>query len=154
MATATHSRPAYTDRNRLCGVGIADPEDLPPNHLTWRSSRNRCRPSAARPAGQLTVSSTITVYYVQGRWSALADAGAKYWKWSGKVQERSTRDSDGRGPSLLFVRCDNAEWLRCLGSRCAGDRQPLMRHSPPPIRLFPLRSHSSACCSPHRCSAG
>src|SRR3989442_481115 len=62
MAIATHSRPTYTDRNRLWGVGIADPEDLRPSHFTWHSGKNR-----RQPTGVSDISAMLALRYADER---------------------------------------------------------------------------------------
>src|SRR5437763_3013752 len=62
MALATHNRPTYTERNRAWGVGMADPADLEPSHLTWRLRQKRRQPSAVSD-----VSATLALRYMDGR---------------------------------------------------------------------------------------
>src|SRR2546429_4488121 len=62
MALATHNRPTYTERNRAWGVGMADPADLEPSHLTGRLRKNRRQPSAVSD-----VSATLALRYMDGR---------------------------------------------------------------------------------------
>src|SRR2546430_14237987 len=62
MALATHNRPTYTECNRAWGVGMADPADLEPSHLTWRLRQKRRQPSAVSD-----VSATLALRYMDGR---------------------------------------------------------------------------------------
>src|SRR6266513_752208 len=62
MALATHNRPTYTERNRAWGVGMADPADLEPSHLTWRLRQKRREPSAVSD-----LNATLALRYMDGR---------------------------------------------------------------------------------------
>src|SRR5213596_2077993 len=109
MAMATHSRPTYTDRSRLWGVGIADLEDPPPSHFTLHSWNRRCQSSAVsrQQSGQTSdvrpqhISEMLAMRYPTARSARDGGTGGKYWNRSGKVQEHGGWGSAAAGQAQL-----------------------------------------------------
>src|SRR6266496_623378 len=132
MAMATHSRPTYTDRSRLWGVGMADLEDPPPSHFTLHSWNRRCKSSAVsrQQSGQTSdvrpqhISEMLAMRYPTARSARDGGTGGKYWNRSGKVQEHGGWGSAAAGRWLCLLDAESlhrrptrARAVRAVGRR-------------------------------------